>query len=120
MERTFSFDEIAVVPTTQGLTSATPSAGSINTKPTSNHSGTAARTGASHDEPSDPIRKYEPLRIKYASESERRKPRRSAKVPPNAARNHTRPPNNPVRLVACAAGKLSVSCRYRASDANAA
>src|ERR1700692_3365310 len=111
MDRTFSFDESAVVPTTQGLTSAIPSAGSINTKPTSNHSGTAARTGESHDEPSEPSRKYEPLKMKYASESDRRKPRRSAKVPPNAARKHTSPPNNPVRLLACAAGKLSVSCK---------
>src|SRR6202030_2046520 len=102
MERTFSFEARAVVPTTQGLTSAIPSAGSIRTKPTSNHSGTAARTGASHDEPSEPSRKYEPLRMKYASESDRRKPKRSAKVPPNAARNHTRPPNNPVKRVAFA------------------
>src|SRR6202140_4442297 len=111
MERTFSLDESAVLPTTQGLTSAIPSAGSINTKPTSNHRGTAARTGPSHDEPSDPSRKYEQLKMKYASESERRKPSRSASVPPNAARNHTSPPNNPVRLVACAAGKLNVSGR---------
>src|ERR1700693_1398275 len=120
MERTFSFDARAVVPTTQGLTKAIPSAGSISTNPTSNHNGTAARTGASHEEPSDPSRKYEPLKMKYASDSDRRKPKRSANVPPNAARNHTRPPNNPVRLLACAAGKLSVSCKYRASDANAA
>src|ERR1700730_14067116 len=120
MERTFSFEARAVVPTTQGFTSAMPSAGSINTRPTSNHSGTAARTGASHDEPSEPSRKYEPLKMKYANESERRNPRRSAKVPPNAARNHTRPPNNPVKLLACAAGKLRVSCKYLASDANAA
>src|ERR1700719_1365741 len=116
MVRTFSFDARAVVPTTQGLTNAIPSAGSINTKPTSNHSGTAARTGASHGEPSEPSKKYEPLKMRYASESDRRKPKRSAKVPPNAARNHTRPPNNPVRLLACAAGKLSVSCQKRASD----
>src|ERR1700694_1933830 len=120
MERTFSSDARAVVPTTQGLTSAIPNAGSINTKPTSNHSGTAARTGASHDEPSEPNRKYEPLKMKYASESDRRKPKRSANVPPNAARTNTRPPNKPVKLLACAAGKLSVSCKYRASDANAA
>src|ERR1700722_6968891 len=111
MERTFSFEARAVVPTTQGLTSAIPSAGNINTKPTSNHSGNAARIGASHDDPNEPSRKYEQLKIKYASESDRLKPRRSARVPPNAARNHTRPPNNPVRLVACAAGKLSVSCK---------
>src|SRR3977135_1997893 len=120
MERTFSFEARAVVPTTQGLPSAIPSAGSISTKPTSNPSGTAARPGVSHDEPSDPRRKYEPLRMKYASESDRRKPKRSANVPPNAARNHTRPPNNPVKLLACAAGKLRVSCKYLASDANAA
>src|ERR1700676_1451993 len=119
MERTFSFDARAVVPTTQGLTSAIPNAGSINTKLTSNHSGTEAPTGASHDETSEPSRKYEPLRMKYASDSDRRKPRRSASVPPNAARNQTRPPNKPVRLLACSTGKFSVSFRYRASDANA-
>ena len=57
MERTFSFDARAVVPTTLGLTSATPSAGSASTKVTSRTSGTASRTGAIHDEPSEPSRK---------------------------------------------------------------
>src|ERR1700682_2111030 len=111
MDRTFSLEARAVVPTTQGFTSAIPSAGSINTKPTSNHRGTASRTGESQDEPSEPSRKYAPLKIKYASESDRRNPRRSANVPPNAARNHTSPPKRPVRLLACAAGKLKVSCK---------
>jgi len=64
MERTFSFEARAVVPTTQGFTSAIPSAGSISTNPTSNHNGTAERTGAIHEEPSEPSRKYEQLRMK--------------------------------------------------------
>src|SRR5450432_407917 len=106
MERTFSFEARAVVPTTQGFTNATPSAGRVSTNPTSSHSGTALRTGESHGDPSDPSSKYDALKIKYASERERRNPRRSASVPPNAARNHTSPPNNPVRLPACSAGKL--------------
>ena len=59
MERTFSFDARAVVPTTQGFTSATPSAGSIKMNSTNNVSGdTALRTGASHpDAPIEPSRK---------------------------------------------------------------
>ncbi len=57
MERTFSFDECAVVPTTVGFTSATPNAGSASTSATSTPSGTVCRTGASHGDPSDPSRK---------------------------------------------------------------
>src|ERR1035441_14403 len=45
MERTFSFEARAVVPTTQGLTSATPSAGRMRMKPTNSPRGTALRTG---------------------------------------------------------------------------
>src|SRR5450432_257621 len=51
-------------PTTQGFTSATPNAGRVSTNPTSSHSGTALRTGESHDDPSDPSRKYERLKMK--------------------------------------------------------
>ncbi len=120
MDRTFSFDARAVVPTTHGFTSAIPSAGSMSTTVTSTTNGTAPRKGAIQLDPSDPKIKYEQLRMKYASESDLRNPRRSASVPPNAARNHTNPPNNPVRLPACSTGKFSVSCKYRTSEANAA
>src|SRR5579863_10075778 len=120
MDRTFSLDARAVVPTTHGFTRATPSAGSISTTVTSTTKGTAARNGAIQLDPSDPKIKYEQLRMKYASESDLRNPKRSASVPPNAARNHTRPPNSPVKLPACSTGKFNVSCKYRASEANAA
>src|ERR1700733_7531579 len=113
MERTFSFDARAVVPTTHGFTSAIPSAGSISTTATSTTKGTAARNGAIQLDPNEP-------KIKYESDSDLRNPRRSASVPPNAARNHTNPPNNPVKLPACSTGKFNVSCRYRANEANAA
>ena len=49
MERTFSLEALAVVPTTHGFTSETPSAGSIRTNVTSTPSGIALRTGASQD-----------------------------------------------------------------------
>src|SRR6202020_2485813 len=111
MERTFSFDDRAMVPTTQGLTSAMPNAGSINTNATRATSGTAARRGAIHADPKDPSKKYAHVRMKYAREREPRKPRRYASVPPNAARNHTSPPNRPVKLLACSTGKFSVSFR---------
>src|SRR6266566_2226547 len=67
MERTFSLDARAVVPTTQGLTSAMPRAGSINTRATSTPSGMALRIGASQDAPRDPSKKYEQLRIRQAA-----------------------------------------------------
>jgi hypothetical protein len=57
MERTFSLEARAVVPTTQGLTIEMPSAGRIRMQPTNNPSGTALRTGASQGAPIDPIRK---------------------------------------------------------------
>ena len=120
MERTFSFEARAVVPTTHGFTSAIPSAGSISTTATSTTKGTAARKGAIQLDPSEPKIKYEQVKIKYASDSDLRNPKRSASVPPNAARNHTNPPNNPVKLPACSTGKFNVSCRYRANEANAA
>src|SRR5580658_730465 len=111
MDRTFSRDARAVVPTTHGFTSAIPSAGSISTIVTSTTRGTAARNGAIQLDASDPKIKYEQLKMKYARDSDLRNPRRSATVAPNAARNHTSPPNNPVRLVACSTGKFSVSCK---------
>src|SRR3984957_20457510 len=107
MERTFSFEDRAMVPTTHGFTNAIPSAGSISTTVTT--SGIDERSGASQDVPSEPSRKYEQVRMKYASESERRNPNRSASVPPNAARNQTNPPNSPVKLPAWATGNFSVS-----------
>ena len=64
MERTFSLEARAVVPTTHGFTSETPSAGSIRTNVTSTPSGMALRTGASQGDPIDPKRKYEQLRIR--------------------------------------------------------
>ena len=57
MERTFSFEARAVVPTTEGLTSAMPSAGRMRMKPTNSPSGTALRMGASQGAPMDPMRK---------------------------------------------------------------
>src|ERR1700755_235168 len=44
MERTFSFDARAVVPTTQGFTSAMPSAGSARMKSTKSPSGREMET----------------------------------------------------------------------------
>ena len=105
------FEARAVVPTTQGLTSATPRAGRIKMQPTKRPSGTALRIGASHEAPIEPIRKYAPARIKYASERARRKPKRSAMAPPKIARNHTMPPNIPVSVPVCSVEKLSFSCR---------
>ena len=57
MERTFSFEARAVVPTTQGFTSETPRAGSIRMSVTSTTRGMALRTGASHGEPMEPSKK---------------------------------------------------------------
>ena len=57
MERTFSFEARAVVPTTQGFTIEMPSAGRMRMQPTNNPSGTALRTGASQDAAIDPMRK---------------------------------------------------------------
>src|ERR1700678_1701795 len=120
MERTFSFQARPVVPTTHGFPSAIPSAGSISTPATSTTKGTAARKGAIQLDPSEPKIKYEPVKIKYATDSDLRNPKRSASVTPNAPRNRTKPPNNPVTLPACSTGKFNVSCRYRANEANAA
>ena len=64
MERTFSCDARAVVPTTLGFTKAIPSAGSIRTKITNPVSGKTLRTGANHGDPSEPSRKYEPPNIR--------------------------------------------------------
>src|SRR5260370_10066467 len=107
MDRTFSFEARAVVPTTHGFTSETPNAGKIRMNPTNNHSGTASRTGASHGEPMEPRRKYAPLKIRYASDSARRNPSQSAAVPPKIARNHTIPPNIPGSGPAFSAGQFS-------------
>ncbi len=57
MDRTFSEEARAVVPTTHGFTSAIPSAGSMRTKTTSHRSGTASRTGPIQDALIDPSRK---------------------------------------------------------------
>src|SRR5947207_685233 len=111
IDLTFSWDERAVVPTTHGLTSAIPSAGSINTTVTSTTNGTALRMGAIHGAPIEPSKKYDPDKTKYAKESARRNPSRSAIAPPKIARNHTNPPKSPARLVARSVGKLSASCR---------
>src|SRR5713101_3893604 len=111
MDRTFSFDARAVVPTTHGFTSEIPNAGNIRMKPTNNHNGTASRTGASHGEPMEPRRKYATLKIKYASDSALRIPGQSAAVPPKIARNHTMPPNKPVSVPVCSVGKFSFSWR---------
>ena len=51
------FEARAVVPTTQGFTSAMPSAGSISTKRHQHAQRQALRTGASHGAPIDPNRK---------------------------------------------------------------
>ena len=64
MERTFSLEARAVVPTTEGFTSAMPSAGSIRISVTSTTRGMALRTGASHGEPIEPSRKYEMDKIR--------------------------------------------------------
>jgi len=88
-------------------------------KPTNRLSGTAFRTGASQDAPMEPIKKYAAARRKYAVARARRKPRRSATAPPKIARNHTMPPNMPVRVPVCSVEKFSRSCRYSASDAKA-
>src|SRR5882672_622038 len=97
MERTFSLEARAVVPTTLGLTSATPSAGRNRITPTSSQSGTTVRTGASHGAAIDPTRKYEQVRMKYASDSARRKPKRSAIAPPKIAITQTPAPKKPPR-----------------------
>ncbi len=57
MERTFSLEARAVVPTTQGFTMEMPSAGRIRMNPTKNTGGIAALTGASHGAPMEPSRK---------------------------------------------------------------
>jgi hypothetical protein len=64
LERTFSLDARAVVPTTAGLTIAIPSAGNIKINATNATSGTAFRTGASHGAAIEPSRKYEQARIR--------------------------------------------------------
>src|SRR5439155_21020791 len=110
-ERTFSCDARAVVPTTHGLTKATPRAGSIRTTVTNKTRGTALRIGASQGAPIEPKRKYDPLKIKYARERARRKPRRSAMAPRKMAKSHTSPPKRPARLAARSVGKLNTSCK---------
>src|SRR5712672_3335746 len=110
-ERTFSFEERAVVPTTQGFTRATPRAGRIKMNATSVTRGMLLRKGASQGELIDPNTKYAKLKIRYAMESARRKPRRSANAPPPIARNQTQPPNIPVRLLARSTSKCKPSCK---------
>ena len=111
MERTFSLEARAVVPTTQGFTRETPSAGRMRMKPTNKLSGTALRTGASQDAPIEPIRKYAAARMRYAIDRARRNPSRSAAAPPKMARNHTMPPKMPVSVPVCSTEKFRRSCK---------
>ena len=57
MERTFSLEARAVVPTTLGFTSAIPNAGNIRTNANNPVSGTAARIGTIQEAPSEPSKK---------------------------------------------------------------
>src|SRR5215813_6910408 len=100
MERTFSLDARAVVPTTLGLTNATPNAGRKRMTPAIQTNGRTLRTGASHGAAIEPTKKYEHVRMKYASDRARRKPKRSASAPPKIAITQTAPPKMPPRLAA--------------------
>src|SRR4029077_7701444 len=98
MERTFSLEARAVVPTTLGLTSEVPSAGNRSTMATNSHKGMAFRMGLSHGAPIEPRRKYAQLRMSEASERALLKPNQSAPVQPKMARNQTAPPNIPASV----------------------
>src|SRR6267154_2346797 len=67
--------------------------------------GSACR-GAGQGAPMEPMRKYAAAKMRYATESARRKPSRSAAAPPKIARNHTMPPKMPVRVPVCSVEKF--------------
>ena len=118
MERTFSFEARAVVPTTQGLTSDTPERG----KNQDESDKQPERHGIAHrSQPRRADRSDQKIgnasRMRYAIERARRKPSRSAAAPPKIARNHTMPPKMPVSVPVCSVEKFSFSCRYSASEA---
>jgi len=57
--------------------------------------------------------------MRYAIESARRNPNRSAAAPPKMARNQTMPPNIPVKVPVCWVEKFNFSCKYNAREAKA-